>query len=97
MKPITPREQQTMQLLAAGYSGKDVARILRISLKTVEKHKQGIYYKWRVNSNTAMIRVALRSGALQLEDFLASEVGEHQLHYVPQHLGHTVYHHTGRN
>lgn len=86
MKPLTEREYDVMQLLCLGYSNKACASYFKCSVKTIEKHRQSIYYKWNVGTPTAMIRVALRSGEFTVTDFLASKIGEEVRHEKPMHL-----------
>jgi len=86
MKPLTEREHDVMQLICLGYQNKAMAEYLNCSVKTVEKHRQAVYYKWHVTSITALIRVAIRTGEFTLNDFLASKIGEDVRHEMPSHL-----------
>lgn len=86
MKPLTEREREVMKLLCLGYANKTIAEHFNCSIKTVEKHRQAIYYKWSVGSLIAMIRVALRSGEITLPDFVSSGIGEDARHEIPQNL-----------
>lgn len=76
MKPLTKRETEVMELICLGLSNKAMAEHMNCSIKTVEKHRQAIYYKWKIDSTTALIRKALRSQLFPLEDFLNSCIGE---------------------
>lgn len=86
MKPLSEREWEVMQLIAQGYTNKEISGILKCAVKTIEKHKQAVYYKWHVDSSLAMVRVGLRSGELSLTTFLGSEIGENRHHGKPSHL-----------
>jgi DNA-binding NarL/FixJ family response regulator len=86
LKPLTDREHEVMQLLCLGYVNKSIADYLGCSIKTVEKHRQAIYFKWRVNNITAMIRVALRTNHFAMTDFFNSKIGEDSHHQIPQNL-----------
>lgn len=55
---LTQRERQILALVAEGMSGKQVARNLGISPKTVEQHKTRIYAKLGVRNQTAAVRAA---------------------------------------
>ena len=59
---LTPRERQILSLVAEGLAAKQVARLLGISHKTVERHKTRIFAKLRVPNQTAAVRVALADG-----------------------------------
>lgn len=86
MKPLTDQEHRVMKLTALGHSNKSTADLLGIDIKTVEKHRQSVYYKWSVNSTVAMIRVGLRLGEISLDSFLNSDIGEGSRHERPMHL-----------
>ena len=58
---LSARERQVVQLIAEGYSNKDVARLLNISLKTVETHRAAIMRKLQLGSPAALIRYAVRN------------------------------------
>ena len=50
---LTEREQEILRLIAKGRSGKQVARQLGISPKTVERHKTRIFAKLGVPNQAA--------------------------------------------
>jgi DNA-binding CsgD family transcriptional regulator len=60
--PLTKREQEILELVASGLAGKQVARQLGISAKTVEQHKTHIFAKLGVPNQTAAVSVVLSSG-----------------------------------
>jgi DNA-binding NarL/FixJ family response regulator len=51
--PLTRREHEILKLISSGLAGKQVARHLGISPKTVEHHKTRIYAKLGVPNQTA--------------------------------------------
>lgn len=51
--PLTAREQEILKLISRGLAGKQVARHLGISPKTVEHHKTRIFAKLGVPNQTA--------------------------------------------
>jgi DNA-binding NarL/FixJ family response regulator len=51
--PLTQREQEILRLISRGLAGKQVARHLGISPKTVEHHKTRIFAKLGVPNQTA--------------------------------------------
>jgi DNA-binding CsgD family transcriptional regulator len=57
---LTPRERQVLTLVAGGLAGKQVARHLGISPKTVERHKTRIYSKLGVPNQAAAAGFAAR-------------------------------------
>ena len=62
---LSEREAEVMRLVAWGYTNKEVAAYLRISVKTVETHKANIMQKLDLKSRVEMVRYALRQGWLR--------------------------------
>lgn len=55
---LTPREQQVMRLIARGYSYKEVAAELFISVKTVETHVSAVLRKLQLSNRGELARWA---------------------------------------
>ncbi|MFH2012595.1 MAG: response regulator transcription factor [Pseudomonadota bacterium] len=64
---LTPREQEVMFLLAEGFSGKEVAKKLFISPKTIENHRNKIFKKLGIHSSVELVRYAVRLGLIDLD------------------------------
>jgi DNA-binding NarL/FixJ family response regulator len=62
---LSEREAEVLRLVAWGYTNKEVAAYLRISVKTVETHKANIMQKLDLKSRVEMVRYALRQGWLR--------------------------------
>ncbi len=60
--PLTAREVEILQHVAAGLANKEIALRLRISERTVKNHLSNIMEKLHVNSRTQAAVYALRSG-----------------------------------
>ena len=60
--PLTPRERQTLQLIAEGKSTKEIARVLSISFKTAESHRNSIMKKLDIHEVAGLVRYAIRRG-----------------------------------
>jgi DNA-binding CsgD family transcriptional regulator len=58
-QPLTTRELEVLTLVSRGFSGKQIARHLGISPKTVENHKTSMFAKLRVPNQAAAVTVAL--------------------------------------
>lgn len=58
---LTPRQRETIQLLAEGKSNKEVAALLHISVKTVETHRANIMLKLDLHSVTDLVHYAIRN------------------------------------
>jgi DNA-binding NarL/FixJ family response regulator len=59
---ITPRERQVLKLIAEGYANKEIAGLLHISVKTVEKHRSNIMSKLDLHSVSALTVYAMEKG-----------------------------------
>jgi DNA-binding NarL/FixJ family response regulator len=62
---ITSRERSVVQLIAEGHTNKEVARILNISLKTVETHRATIMRKLQISSSASLVRYAVRNKIIE--------------------------------
>lgn len=60
IQSLTPRERQTLDLLAQGKLNKEVADALDISPGTVRKHIQNIYEKLHVNTRVEAVNIYLK-------------------------------------
>ncbi|MBS7701248.1 response regulator transcription factor [Chelatococcus sp. YT9] len=58
---LTHREGEVLWWIAAGKSNRDIAAILSLSPRTVDKHLEQVYLKLRVENRTAAATLALRS------------------------------------
>jgi two-component system, NarL family, response regulator DegU len=64
--PLTPREEEVLQLIADGCSTSEVASNLFISGKTVKNHLASIYEKLEARDRTQAVLSAVRIGIIQL-------------------------------
>jgi two-component system response regulator NreC len=62
---ITGREQEILKLIAWGYSNKEIATRLDISVKTVEAHKGNTMKKLGMTNRVDIVRYAILQGWLQ--------------------------------
>lgn len=65
-KPLTIRERQIVRLVAEGHSNKEIARMLKISVKTTETHRASAMRKTGTNSVSALTIYAARNGLVDL-------------------------------
>lgn len=61
---LTKRETELLQLIAMGYTNKQIAEKLIISVKTVESHKVKIKEKLNLSCRADMVRYAMQTGLL---------------------------------
>lgn len=58
---LTPREGEVLGWLADGKANRDIAAILSLSPRTVNKHLEQVYAKLQVENRTAAVATALRA------------------------------------
>ena len=56
---LTPREREVLELLVKGYSSKEIAATLHVSVRTVEGHRRMVLSKMQVSSATQLVRIVL--------------------------------------
>jgi DNA-binding NarL/FixJ family response regulator len=61
---LTNREREILKLLAEGHSTREIARILVISPKTVERHKTNLMAKLDIHNRLDLFKYALRKGII---------------------------------
>jgi DNA-binding NarL/FixJ family response regulator len=59
---LTAREKQTLELIAGGMRNKEIATEMGVSIKTVEKHRQGVMNKLNIHDAAGLTRYALTQG-----------------------------------
>ncbi len=67
IKRLTNRERQVMGLVVSGKPNKSIARILNISVKTVEMHRSNLMKKLKLRSVTDLVRLAINAG-IEIEE-----------------------------
>ncbi|MGZ4135210.1 MAG: response regulator [Tumebacillaceae bacterium] len=64
---LTNREQEILTLIAKGYSNKEIAENLIVSVKTIESHKAKIMEKLHMKSRHELVSYAIKKGLLDFE------------------------------
>jgi DNA-binding NarL/FixJ family response regulator len=62
---LTPRELEVLKLIAEAHTSKEIAKLLFISIKTVERHRQNILDKLGMRDRVELTRYAIRRGLIQ--------------------------------
>jgi DNA-binding NarL/FixJ family response regulator len=62
---LTPRELEVLKLIAEAHSSKEIAQILVISIKTVERHRANILEKLGMRDRVELTRYAIRRGFVE--------------------------------
>jgi len=61
-EPLSPRQREVLQLVAEGHSLKEIADILKISVKTVEYHKAQIMQQLDLHTTAELTKYAIAHG-----------------------------------
>ena len=64
MSSLTQREREVLKLIAEGYKNREVADLLCISIKTVEKHRENIMKKLDLHNASALTAFAMEKGLI---------------------------------
>jgi two-component system response regulator NreC len=62
---LSPREKQVLRLVALGYTSRQIANQLYLSIKTVGTYRSRLMTKLNLRSRPALVRYALRRGLLE--------------------------------
>jgi DNA-binding NarL/FixJ family response regulator len=63
---LTPRELEVLKLIAEAHSSKEIAQMLVISIKTVERHRANILDKLGMRDRVELTRYAIRRGLVEV-------------------------------
>ncbi|GGQ80137.1 response regulator transcription factor [Streptomyces althioticus] len=62
---LTPREEEVLKLVAEGHSSKEIAELLFISVKTVQRHRENLLHKLGLRDRLELTRYAIRAGLVE--------------------------------
>ncbi len=63
-EPLTNRELEVLRLMKQGLLSKEIAETLKVSINTVNTHRQNILQKLKANNSIEAVNLALRLGLL---------------------------------
>jgi DNA-binding NarL/FixJ family response regulator len=63
--PLTPRELEVLKLIAEGKTSKEIAELLVLSIKTVERHRADILHRLGMRDRVDLTRYAIRRGLIE--------------------------------
>jgi DNA-binding NarL/FixJ family response regulator len=63
--PLSPREEEVTKLIAEGHSTREIAELLVLSEKTVERHRSNILEKLGLRDRVDLTRYAIRRGLVE--------------------------------
>jgi DNA-binding NarL/FixJ family response regulator len=63
--PLTPRELEVVKLIAEGHTSEEMAEMLFISKKTVDRHRANVLDKLGMRNRVELTRYAIRTGLVE--------------------------------
>jgi DNA-binding NarL/FixJ family response regulator len=63
--PLTPREHEVVKLIAEGHTSEEMAEMLFISKKTVDRHRANVLEKLGMRNRVELTRYAIRTGLVE--------------------------------
>jgi DNA-binding NarL/FixJ family response regulator len=67
MEQLTSRQREILQLVAEGHSSKQIAGILKTSVKTMDSHRANIMDRLGIHNVPGLVRYAVRYGLVSAE------------------------------
>ncbi len=64
---LTTRQMEVLRLIADGGSAKDVAKTLKISIRTAEAHRANILARLGMQSTAELVQYAIRHGIISID------------------------------
>jgi DNA-binding NarL/FixJ family response regulator len=65
---LTPRQRETLQLIAEGKTTKEIASRLNLSIKTVETHRAQLMERLDIHDVAGLVKFAIRVGLVQADE-----------------------------
>lgn len=67
LEELTPRQRETLQLIAEGKTTKEIASRLNVSIKTVETHRAQLMDRLDIHDVAGLVKLAIRVGLVQTD------------------------------
>jgi two-component system response regulator NreC len=64
---LTRREREVLTFVAEGYTSRDIARMLQVSIRTVESHREHVSRKLGIRTVAGLTRFAVASGLVEAD------------------------------
>lgn len=69
---LTAREQEILSYLALGYTNREIAEELYLSIKTIETHRSNIMKKLNLSTRSDLVKYALKNGYLDTSNYMTN-------------------------
>jgi DNA-binding NarL/FixJ family response regulator len=66
LRSLSPRQLEVLRLIADGYSTREIARRLRLGVKTIETHRAAVMKRLDIHDVAGLVRFALRVRLISL-------------------------------
>jgi len=63
---LTPREREVLTYIAEGYTNREIAEALVISVKTVDRHRENIMHKLNLHNRVELVKYAIEKGLISV-------------------------------
>ena len=63
---MTERQREILQLIAEGRLTKEIADILYVSVRTVERHKYNMMHELNLKTTTDLVKYAIKQGIVSI-------------------------------
>ena len=67
LEALSEREREVLEMVAQGLNNNDIGEKLKLSPKTIARHRERIMGKLNMHSRTELVKFAIRSGLVKLE------------------------------
>ncbi len=66
-KKLTPREREVLTYIAEGYTNREIAEALVISVRTVDRHRENVMRKLDLHNRVALVKYAIKKGLISVD------------------------------
>jgi two-component system response regulator NreC len=66
---LTLREKEVLHMIADGKTSREIAEVLHLSIKTIEKHRASVMRKLELHNLTEVIKYAIRKGLIDVDEY----------------------------
>ncbi len=68
-EPLTEREREVLQLIAEGFTNRNIAEKLGVSVKTVDNHRTNLMVKLGIHDTAGLVRYAIAHGLVSIDEY----------------------------
>lgn len=64
--PLTPRQLEILKLVCLDKNNREIAELLRVSIKTVDKHRGNLLVKLKIHTSVGLVIAAFARGLVKV-------------------------------